>query len=332
MTARSKRIPFAEAAYSAGFSGNPEYAPRSLSAPLLVDGHARRRSMIIIPARTGWKSLKVQEIPSGYDASHYATERLMVAARDGKLIPVSVVYRKGFPRDGSGRALSLRLWRLWHRHPAGLLDQPDQPARPRLCLRHRPYPRRRRSRLSLVSRRQAREAHQHLQRFRRRQPRPDRRRFRRARPGRGAGRLGRRRADGRDRQPGDPELYGAIVADVPFVDVLNTMLDDTPAADAGRMARMGQSDHGQGRLRADPELQPLRQCRRPCLSADADDRRPQRSARHLLGAGQMGGEAARRPRPTTICSCSRSTWAPAMAASPAAGSEFTRSPRLMASS
>ena len=47
----------------------------------------------------------------------------------------------------------------------------------------------------------------------------------------------------------DPELWGAVVADVPFVDVLNTMLDDTLAADPGRMARMGQSDHRQGRVR-----------------------------------------------------------------------------------
>jgi oligopeptidase B len=33
----------------------------------------------------------------------YATERLTVPARDGKAIPVSVVYPKGFPKDGSGK-------------------------------------------------------------------------------------------------------------------------------------------------------------------------------------------------------------------------------------
>ena len=52
----------------------------------------------------------------------------------------------------------------------------------------------------------------------------------------------------------DPELWGAVIADVPFVDVLNTMLDAEPAADAGRMARMGQPDRGQGGVRADPLL------------------------------------------------------------------------------
>ncbi len=46
---------------------------------------------------------KVQQVPSGYDASQYATERLMITARDGTQVPVSVVYRKGFTKDGTGK-------------------------------------------------------------------------------------------------------------------------------------------------------------------------------------------------------------------------------------
>jgi oligopeptidase B len=38
--------------------------------------------------------LKVQEIPSGYDGALYTTERLEIPARDGTLIPVSIVMRK----------------------------------------------------------------------------------------------------------------------------------------------------------------------------------------------------------------------------------------------
>lgn len=99
---REKRIPFTEAAYSAGFSGNPEYAPAayrlhysSMVTPATVyDYH---------PAEDRLEVLKVQEIPSGYDPSLYETERLMAPARDGKQVPVSIVYRKGFPKDGSGR-------------------------------------------------------------------------------------------------------------------------------------------------------------------------------------------------------------------------------------
>jgi oligopeptidase B len=48
-------------------------------------------------------TLKAQEIPSGYDASQYTSERLMVAARDGVLVPVSIVYRKDFVKNGQGK-------------------------------------------------------------------------------------------------------------------------------------------------------------------------------------------------------------------------------------
>jgi oligopeptidase B len=97
-----ERIPFGEASYSASFSGNPEFAPAayrvgysSMVTPATVyDYH---------PASDRLERLKVQEIPSGYDASLYATERLMLPTRDGKQVPVSVVYRKGFSKDGAGK-------------------------------------------------------------------------------------------------------------------------------------------------------------------------------------------------------------------------------------
>ncbi|MBZ4170982.1 hypothetical protein JYG45_24100, partial [Escherichia fergusonii] len=40
------------------------------------------------------------EIPSGYDASQYATERLEITVRDGTRVPVSVVYKRDFARPG----------------------------------------------------------------------------------------------------------------------------------------------------------------------------------------------------------------------------------------
>lgn len=45
---------------------------------------------------------KRQEVLGGYDPANYAMERLWATARDGVKVPISIVYRKGFPRDGSG--------------------------------------------------------------------------------------------------------------------------------------------------------------------------------------------------------------------------------------
>jgi oligopeptidase B len=96
------RIPFKEASYSAFFHGNPEFAPDSyrlgyssmVTPTTTYDYH---------PATGELEVRKVQEIPSGYDASQYETERLTIEARDGAKVPVSIVYRKGFPKDGSGK-------------------------------------------------------------------------------------------------------------------------------------------------------------------------------------------------------------------------------------
>ena len=97
-----KRIPFGEASYSAFFLGNPEFAPEayrlgysSMVTPTTTyDYH---------PASDELEVLKVQEIPSGYDGSQYATERLTIEARDGAMVPVSIVYRKGFEKNGEGK-------------------------------------------------------------------------------------------------------------------------------------------------------------------------------------------------------------------------------------
>jgi oligopeptidase B len=58
-----------------------------------------------LDTKTGERALlKRQEVP-GYDPSNYVTERLWAQARDGTKIPVSIVYRKGFKRDGTAAML-----------------------------------------------------------------------------------------------------------------------------------------------------------------------------------------------------------------------------------
>jgi oligopeptidase B len=90
---RIEPVEFPEASYSAGLGDNPEWAMdklrltyESLVSPATVyDYHVADRRLEV---------LKVQEIPSGYDASLYVTERLEIPARDGTPIPVSLVMRK----------------------------------------------------------------------------------------------------------------------------------------------------------------------------------------------------------------------------------------------
>ena len=58
------------------------------------------------------RQLKVQPV-IGYDASKYETDRVWITARDGVKVPVSLVYRKGYQKDGKG-AVPARLRQLRH--------------------------------------------------------------------------------------------------------------------------------------------------------------------------------------------------------------------------
>lgn len=97
--ARVEPIVFPEASYSAGLGDNPEWAVDTLR--LSYESMVSPASVLdySVAART-LTTLKVQEIPSGYDASLYVTERLEIPARDGTPIPVSVVMRRD--RTGAG--------------------------------------------------------------------------------------------------------------------------------------------------------------------------------------------------------------------------------------
>jgi oligopeptidase B len=92
-------IAFPEPVYSASPGDTPEYDSKTYRYSY--------QSLITPPSvfdydtQTG-KSLlrKQQEVPN-YDPSLYASERLWATARDGVKVPLSIVYKKGFRRDGS---------------------------------------------------------------------------------------------------------------------------------------------------------------------------------------------------------------------------------------
>jgi oligopeptidase B len=97
---KAEPIKFAEASYVAGLGDNPEYDVAKLR--LDYESMVTPDTVFDYTVATGtFETLKVAEIPSGYDASQYETERVMITARDGTKVPVSVVYKKGFKKDGS---------------------------------------------------------------------------------------------------------------------------------------------------------------------------------------------------------------------------------------
>lgn len=92
-------LDFGEPAYVAYVSSNPEmdskvlrYGYTSLTTP---------NSTFDYNMDTKEKVLKKQqEVIGGYDPKNYVTERLFATATDGTKVPVSLVYKKGFEKDG----------------------------------------------------------------------------------------------------------------------------------------------------------------------------------------------------------------------------------------
>jgi len=220
-----RRIPFAEASYTAGLGNNPEYAPVAyrlsyssmVTPPTVYDYH---------PAEDRLEVMKVQTIPSGYDPSQYATERLMVPARDGRQVPVSIVYRRGFERNGEGRLFLYAYGAYGYAIPPSFSTN-------RISLLDRGYAyaiahirggddlgyqwyldgkldRRTNTFNDFVDAARGLIAERYTS----------------------AGNIAIQGGSAGGELMGavinsDPELWGAVVADVPFVDVVNTMLDDT---------------------------------------------------------------------------------------------------------
>ncbi len=97
-------IDFGEPAYSANFGANPEYNSTNLRfgyTSLTTPSSTYDYNMV-----SKVKTLKKQmEVLGGYNSKDYITERVYATAKDGTKVPVSLVYKKGFKKDGKAPLL-----------------------------------------------------------------------------------------------------------------------------------------------------------------------------------------------------------------------------------
>ncbi|HEX5603515.1 MAG TPA: S9 family peptidase, partial [Pyrinomonadaceae bacterium] len=103
-TNKHNRIAFPEPVYSAGLSANPEYNTGVVRYS--YNSMVTPNSTFDYDMNTGKSTLlKQQEVPGGFDRNNYQSERVFATASDGTKIPMSVVYRKGIKMDGSAPLL-----------------------------------------------------------------------------------------------------------------------------------------------------------------------------------------------------------------------------------
>ncbi|MBT0585281.1 S9 family peptidase [Alteromonas sp. SM 2104] len=94
-----QQVEFSESVYTAEIDHNPEFDQQhvrlyyeSMITPETIYDFSLETTELV--------ERKKQHIPSGYDKSNYRTERLMAPARDGVQVPISIVYHKDFEKNG----------------------------------------------------------------------------------------------------------------------------------------------------------------------------------------------------------------------------------------
>lgn len=97
-------IDFGEAAYTAYFGANPEYNSSVLrySYTSLITPNSVYDYNMVTKEK---KLMKQDEVLGGYEMNDYVTERMTATAQDGTKVPISLVYKKGFKKDGNAPLL-----------------------------------------------------------------------------------------------------------------------------------------------------------------------------------------------------------------------------------
>ncbi|MDO7743192.1 MAG: S9 family peptidase, partial [Pedobacter sp.] len=97
-------IEFEEPAYTASVGNNPEYNSKTLR--YIYTSMTTPVSTFDYDMETKAKKLmKQQVVVGGYNAEDYTTERLYATAKDGTKVPISIVYKKGLVKDGNAPLL-----------------------------------------------------------------------------------------------------------------------------------------------------------------------------------------------------------------------------------
>ncbi len=257
---------------------------------LFVDDHAVGGVGLRSCSRT--RTLrKRQDVPSGHDMPHYVTRRLFAPAPDGETVPISLLHRKDLKLDGSDPCLLYGYGAYGISIPAAFST----------------------NRLSLVDRgfvyaiahvrggsekgwrwyregKLAKEA-EHVHDFIAVREHlgedgwcaPDKIV---AHGGSAGGTLIGAVANAR------PNLYAGLIAEVPFVDVLNTMLDETLPLTPPEWPEWGDPIRDPVAFKTILGYSPYENVTRAGLSGNSCAGGPDRPARALLGAGKMDRAAA----------------------------------------
>ncbi|MHA1553051.1 MAG: prolyl oligopeptidase family serine peptidase, partial [Alphaproteobacteria bacterium] len=218
-------ISFDEEAYSLGFQGGYEFDTEnlrftysSMTTPSQVfDYNMNSRARIL---------RKTQEVPSGHDRNDYVTHRLFAKSHDGELIPVTLLARAGTRFDGTAPCLLYGYGSYGMSMPAAFRVTP-------LSLADRGFI------YAIAHVRGGKEKGYAWYRKGRRQYKTNTFKDFISVAGHliDAGYTAKGRIVAQGGSAGGmlmgavanmaPDLFGGIIAEVPFVDVLGTMLDDT---------------------------------------------------------------------------------------------------------
>lgn len=103
-TGNKEFLKFDEPDYTVYPSGNPEYNTDNFrfGYTSMITPSTQYEQNLKTGAR---KILKQQEVLGGYNKNEYTTERVFATAKDGTKIPISIVYKKGIIKNGKNPTL-----------------------------------------------------------------------------------------------------------------------------------------------------------------------------------------------------------------------------------